>query len=270
MVAHTSTPEELLGIPDVRPFLISAAGFSEKSLAYLNDADQTMAIQELIDHFLVPAGPNYIDEAISRYLLIKGDAVGGTMRNKIGAIGQERLIRAIYSSMRTHGVQCDCIFTNARRWTAVDTTASGAESNIKALHWRNASGDRILVFNAKIPTVDKNVDICLFSGHMSDYAQGRIVRRDDRAIMFGELKGGIDPAGADEHWKTGNTALNRIRDSFAAAGYPDIKTSFIGAAIEHAMAEEIYAQLEDGTLTNAANLTNHNQLTEYCNWLIEL
>ena len=32
--------------------------------------------------------------------------------------------------------------------------------------------------------------------------------------MFGELKGGIDPAGADEHWKTGNSALVRIRKAF--------------------------------------------------------
>ena len=47
-------------------------------------------------------------------------------------------------------------------------------------------------------------------------------------------------------------------------------TSFVGAAIERAMAEEIYAQLEDGTLTNATNLTNNNQLIDYCNWLLEL
>ena len=96
------------------------------------------------------------------------------------------------------------------------------------------------------------------------------MRQDERAIMFGELKGGIDPAGADEHWKTGNTALERIRTKFGAAGYPQIMTSFIGAAIELAMAQEIYAQLESGTLTNAANLTNNNQLIEYCNWLIDL
>jgi type II restriction enzyme len=88
--------------------------------------------------------------------------------------------------------------------------------------------------------------------------------------MFGELKGGIDPAGADEHWKTGNTALNRIRTSFAMAGYPKMMTSFVGAAIERAMAEEIFAQLESEILTNATNLTNNNQLIEYCNWLIEL
>lgn len=88
--------------------------------------------------------------------------------------------------------------------------------------------------------------------------------------MFGEWKGGIDPAGADEHWKTGNSALNRIRTSFSNAGYPHIKTSFIGAVIEHSMAKEIYDQLEDGTLANASNLTNNNQLIAYCNWLIDL
>ncbi len=29
----------------------------------------------------------------------------------------------------------------------------------------------------------------------------------EKTLMLGELKGGIDPAGADEHWKTANTVL---------------------------------------------------------------
>ncbi len=270
MVAHTHSPEELLAIPQVRPFLITAAGLSEKSLAYLDERDQTMAIQELIDKFLKPAGKAYIDEATFRYLLIKGDAVGGTMRNKIGALGQERLIRGIYSSMNVRGLCCHRLLSGSSRWTAVDQNAPEAEKNVKALHWINEKGERLLVFNARIPTVNKNVDLCLFSGAREDYQQGKIVCQDKRAIMFGELKGGIDPAGADEHWKTGNSALNRIRSSFANAGFPSILTSFIGAAIQRSMAVEIFDQLRDGTLANAANLTNHNQLIEYCNWLIEL
>lgn len=270
MAAHTQKAEDLLTIPEVRPFLITAAGLSDKSLSYLNEADQTMAIKELIDNFLKPAGKAYIDEATFRYLLIKGDAVGGTMRNKIGALGQEKLIRAIFSSMNVRGITCDSFLTNSKRWRKLNIADAGAEANVKALHWTNKSRERILIFNAKIPTVNKNVDICLFSGNTDEYDKGKIVYCNDKAIMFGELKGGIDPAGADEHWKTGNSALNRIRTSFREAGYPEMKTSFIGAAIERSMADEIYNQLEEGILSNAANLTNNNQLIEYCNWLIEL
>lgn len=87
--------------------------------------------------------------------------------------------------------------------------------------------------------------------------------------MLGELKGGIDPAGADEHWKTANTALERIRNSYKNTGYT-IMTSFVGAAIEKSMADEIYKQLTDGLMSNAANLTDTNQLVEYCNWLLDI
>ena len=271
MVADTTCPEELLDIPQVRPFLITAAGLSDKSLAYLNEDDQTMAIQELIDKFLKPAGDDYIDEATFRYLLIKGDALGGSMRNKIGELGQERLVRAIFSSMNVRGMGCQKLKKEAVRWETIDLNEAGVERDVKALHWDNGAGPRILLFNMTVPTVGKNIDLCLFSSNLQNGGQPRtLVRNAANAIMFGELKGGIDPAGADEHWKTGNTALNRIRTSFAAAGYPQVKTSFIGAAIEHAMAEEIYNQLQTGVLTNATNLTNNNQLFEYCNWLIEL
>ena len=47
-------------------------------------------------------------------------------------------------------------------------------------------------------------------------------------------------------------------------------TFFIGAAIEKSMAKEIFHQLENRTLTNAANLTNEKQLISICKWLIQL
>ncbi|WP_289299592.1 AvaI/BsoBI family type II restriction endonuclease [Duncaniella muris] len=85
--------------------------------------------------------------------------------------------------------------------------------------------------------------------------------------MFGELKGGIDPAGADEHWKTGNSALARIRSAFRPT---PVCTSFIAAAIEAKMATEIWDQLSDSTLSFAANLTDDGQLTSYCAWTLSL
>lgn len=270
MVAHTTGPDDFLSIPQIRPFMLTAAGLSEKSLQHLNEEDCTVVIKELIDKFLKPAGNAYIDEAIYRYLLTKGDAVGGTMRNRIGAMGQEKLVRCILSCMNVRGIFYDWC-DGGRIWYKKPTDDFGIEKNIKALHWKNASDEeRILGFNMTISTVKKNVDICLFAADMVNYNQGKIAKfKPELAIMLGELKGGIDPAGADEHWKTANTALDRIRMSYANIGR-SVLTSFVGAAIEKAMAIEIYEQLLNGTMTNAANLTDTNQLVEYCNWLLDL
>lgn len=96
-----------------------------------------------------------------------------------------------------------------------------------------------------------------------------IISSPDNYIVLGELKGGFDPAGADEHWKTANSALERVRKSFADHQMKP-GTFFIGAAIEHAMAKEIYSQLSKNILSNAANLTNDFQLISICEWLVGL
>lgn len=270
MVSDVKSPDDLLKISEIRPFLLSAAGLSDKSLKYLNENDRTEAINELIDKFLKPAGKDFIDEVIFRYLLIKGDTVGGTMRNRIGAIGKEKLIRCILSNLSVRGITYDwCIGSPLYRWQKKTQNDAGIEQSIKALHWKNSNGERILTFDMTIPLVGKNIDICLFNSNVAGYDKGKIKNHPDKGLMFGELKSGIDPAGADEHWKTGNTALQRIRKSFRDANYT-IQTSFVGAAIEKSMARERYEQLVDGTLSNAANLHDVNQLNEYCNWVVSI
>lgn len=102
-----------------------------------------------------------------------------------------------------------------------------------------------------------------------DEAKAATYKIPERFIAFGELKGGIDPAGADEHWKTAQTALTRIKLAFANENLsPDL--FFIGAIITDSMAQEIWDQLEDGTLKNAANLTKPDQVASLSNWLVEL
>ncbi|MFH1893464.1 MAG: AvaI/BsoBI family type II restriction endonuclease [Candidatus Zixiibacteriota bacterium] len=90
----------------------------------------------------------------------------------------------------------------------------------------------------------------------------------DKYLACGELKGGIDPAGADEHWKTANSALGRIRQHFSGADRPAL--FFVGAAIETAMAEEIFAQISDGQLTCAANFTVPQQVLDLASFLVTL
>ncbi len=96
-----------------------------------------------------------------------------------------------------------------------------------------------------------------------------IISTPSAYIALGELKGGIDPAGADEHWKTASTALNRIQKAFAKQKLKP-HTFFIGAAIEAKMALEIWEMLERGTLENAANLTDETQIASISSWLCKL
>jgi type II restriction enzyme len=117
------------------------------------------------------------------------------------------------------------------------------------------------------------VDLCLFACSPDEIIFGgkknSAHHNPGKYLALGELKGGIDPAGADEHWKTANSALNRIRTAFSKENcHP--KTFFIGAAVENAMAKEIYQQLNDGTVSNGANLTNEEQVVSLCDWLIKL
>ena len=131
MAQGTTGPDDFLNMPNIRPFLLTASGLSDKSMNYLDDNDQTSAIQELIEKFLKPAGENYIDEIIYRYLLIKGDAVGGTMRNRIGAIGQEKLIRTIISCMNVQGMQYNWLDNDSNKWYVCGDDDEGIEKRIK-------------------------------------------------------------------------------------------------------------------------------------------
>jgi type II restriction enzyme len=124
-----------------------------------------------------------------------------------------------------------------------------------------------------VPLIKKNVDLCLFNCAPDDIIFGSHTKSchctPKKYVALGELKGGIDPAGADEHWKTANSALERIRVAFRKRKHHP-STFFIGAAIEKAMAQEIFGQLQNGVLSNAANLTNDEQLVSLCKWLVEL
>lgn len=148
------------------------------------------------------------------------------------------------------------------------------EFSLRGLSWESDRGRRTLIYNLNIPLVRSNVDLCLFNLApealpANKSSKIKPVEVEPYTIALGELKGGIDPAGADEHWKTAQAALNRIRQAFADAGHSPL-TFFVGAAIERRMAGEIWEQLESGMLSNAANLNEENQVASISRWLCSL
>ena len=234
----------------------------------MKENDKSEAITNLIKNFLEPAGEKFVEELVFRFLLTRGDALGGSMRNIGGVLAQQKLTRAIISALTTAGIRYRWQHSKTRQWADMTDDDSEIEFSLRGLSWESEGKPRTLIYNLTVPLVKNNVDMCLFNLG-PDKLQDTRYESAESYIALGELKGGIDPAGADEHWKTARAALDRIRAAFAGKShYPYL--FFIGAAIEKRMANEIWDQLEQGLLTNAANLNDPNQIASVSRWLCML
>lgn len=264
-------PQALLELESITASLLAAAGISEKAAKHLTASDRVEAIQGLIEYFLEPAGEDFVEELVYRFLLTKGDSLGGRMRNLAGTLGERKFTRALISTLSIMGKTYSWLDAKTKIWIPRSHDDADIELHLKGLHWENNHQPRTLLYNLTIPVVNKNVDLCLLHAHPEEMQFGNhhasVHHQPEKYLALGELKGGIDPAGADEHWKTGNSALERIRKAFAKQHLAPA-TFFIGAAIEKSMAQEIFQQLQHGILTNAANLTDEAQLIAICQWLV--
>jgi len=263
-------PKDLLKIKDIKPGLLTASGLSDKALKYLLESDKTNAIKGLIEEFLEPAGDQFIDELVFRYLLIKGDALGGKARNLAGSIGERKFLRTLISIFNIGGIDYIWKDKDSKKWLDRPEIDSDIEKRIKAIHWSNKKGKRTLIMNTNVPLVKKNIDVSVLNAGPSQFTKGKnsVIYNPKSYVLLGEIKGGIDPAGADEHWKTANTALIRIRKSFSSKKLTP-KTFFVGAAIEASMATEIFDQLKSNEMNKAGNLTLDEQVIEICNWIVK-
>jgi len=271
--SKAETATQLIDIPDIQPALLTAAGVSNKASAHLQLRDKTQAIQKLIEDFLEPAGANFVEELVFRFLLVRGDTLGGSMRNIGGVLAQRKLTRAVISTLRIAGKSYQWLHSANNTWVQMADDDSDIELSLRGLSWQKDNENRTLIYNLTVPLVKNNVDLCLLNCSAAQLANKKL-SKDIYAspasyVALGELKGGIDPAGADEHWKTARTALNRIRKAFSDSGFKP-HTFFIGAAIEKKMAGEIWNELESGLLENAANLTDDHQIASVSQWLCSL
>ncbi|MEZ9245927.1 AvaI/BsoBI family type II restriction endonuclease [Vibrio lentus] len=266
-------PLDLVNEEDISKSMCEAAGLSTKAQSYLHKGDSKEIITNFTKEFLVTAENNYVDELINRYLLTQGDALGGRMRNIVGGLAGEKLTQNIISALMVRCYAFEYFDKSTKLWVDGDSFNVDQSNQVKAIRWGNNGKNRLLYYDLTVPIVKKNIDIVLFNTFDVDNKNTKLFRAfisdPNKYLALGELKGGIDPAGADEHWKTGNTALTRIRDAFGERE-TKVNTLFIGAAIESAMAREIYEQCNENVLSNCANLTKQNQLSEICDWLVTL
>lgn len=252
-------PQELLGIQDIRDDLVTAAGFSDKATNYFSPSELEEALLKVLQEIEQKTGSDWRTEIVFRFLLTRGDTLGGVMRNIMGAEAKVKLTESILSALRDKGITPAVICSKAD------------SEKIQQVSWPG----RVLLFDKKPKIIGKNVDAILLRQtseptllNLGNYPPITVSMNDkDNYLACGEVKGGIDPAGADEHWKTAYGALDRIREKLK--GKPPA-LFFVGAAIENSMAEEIFSQLQSGLLSHAANLNLPQQLSDLASWLISL
>lgn len=261
-------PADLLKIPEIQSGLVTAAGVSDKAANHLQDADKRKAVLGLIENFLEPAGANFVEELVFRFLLTRGDTLGGSMRNAGGFMAQCKLTRSIIAHLKLAGKSYRWLHDESKAWADMPEDDADIELHLRGLSWKTNGESRTLIYNLTVPLLRNNVDLSLFSCTAESVGK-QTYKNPSAYIALGELKGGVDPAGADEHWKTARTAIDRIQKAFAKRKRKP-HTFFIGAAIEVRMAKEIWTMLKRGHLENAANLTDDQQIDSLTRWFCSL
>jgi type II restriction enzyme len=269
-IGAIESPGELLNAPDIKNGLIAAAGLSDKAAGHLGEDGCTMAIKEFIEKFLAPAGDKFKEELVFRFLLTKGDSLGGKMRNIVGALAQRKLCLSIISSLRLSNIDFNVFDDITNQWIFSKEIDDDTEiEDSKGISWKTAKNkNRTLYFNITVPVVGNNIDMILLNTPHTENIKAAISQCEN-FVALGELKGGIDPAGADEHWKTAKTALDRIKDAFNKNDFSPY-LFFVGAAIEGKMAIEIFNNIKSDYIHNAANLTKPEHITAISDWLVHL
>lgn len=251
LLQQAASIEQLVSVPDIQKQLVAAAGISDKARKYFTPAGLENTVAEVLKVIADSNPYGWRAEIVYRFLLTRGDTLGGSMRNYIGALGGAQLADAIVAALSGTGI------------TPIVVMASRNPVKVVSLEWPG----RLLVFDKKPKFIDKNIDAILLDKDKMTSAGTVSLEQPGAYVACGELKGGIDPGGADEHWKTAGTAFTRLR---AVLHSETPHLFFVAAAIEMAMAVEIYKQLQDGRLEYAANLTVPHQVADLADWLVSL
>lgn len=239
------TVDQLLKLKNFRKEILASVGFSDKAVSHFSDEELYDSLKTVLKKLFVGNISMVREKLVFRYLLTKGDTLGGSMRNFVGTSAGIKLTQNIISALKKKKISPKIIKKKSGK--------------ISSISWAN----RYLVFDYKLKAIQKNVDVVLVDTSKSPVSEALLDLSN--FIAFGELKGGIDPAGADEHWKTARSALGRIRKKFANSFI-----FFVGAAIEVDMAKEIFDELKSNELSFAANLGSEKQIMDLVNWLVGL
>ena len=78
---------DLMKDDELKPVLLATAGVSDKAARHMLSNDRDEVITRFVSNVLEPTGKNFVEELVYRFLLTRGDTLGGSMRNMGGLLG---------------------------------------------------------------------------------------------------------------------------------------------------------------------------------------
>lgn len=250
-LSKAKDPNEAVNNQEIRSELVASVGFSQKASNYFTAPELRTALFQSIQTVQSLAGEDWRESLVYRFLLTKGDSIGGRLRNEIGESARVKFIQTVITKLESKGI------------SPKQTSSPSNSLKIQKLDWPN----RILLFDKRSKLIGKSIDVILLRSTKKNMSDSERLLRPNDYLACGEIKGGIDPAGADEHWKTTKGSLDTIRKQIPRK---TLKLFFVGAAIEKSMADEIISQFKTGELAHAANLTDSGKVSDLAEWLVSL
>ncbi|MCX6029919.1 MAG: hypothetical protein NT169_11545 [Chloroflexi bacterium] len=202
-----------------------------------------------------------------------GDSLGGVSRNEVGRIALAQVIRLLALHLHRKWQLADIAYRVKGRIMPDDEDAEeqidpgedqvlavtpdmDLEGVLNRLESQRVKYRELTMRNGNRLLLDRQLEWQSSDG--KTYRVGpdlHALSSQADMLWAGELKGGADPAGSDEHWKTATQALGRILDACEKTGRPQPDLSFIATIIVERVAREAQAWIDQGKLTSVYNLT---------------
>jgi len=200
-----------------------------------------------------------------------GDSLGGTSRNEIGRVALMRVVNPLVRHLHIQGRLSSILYSlkglvvpddddddsgavkrkriNVGPETDIDELVKQFETYRILYHELETSNGSRLLLNRQLKWQDNTGETHKIGPDLYSHVG------DIDMLWAGEVKGGADPAGSDEHWKTATEALGRILRAAEATGRQTPMLSFIATILVERVAKDAQAWIEQGKLTSAYNLT---------------
>lgn len=214
-----------------------------------------------------------------------GDSLGGTSRNEVGRVAMARVIGPIIRHLYQRGYLLQFTYStkgrlnveeeeegeetstsNKKRSVLIPQDITDIDQQLEHLLAERVLYHQIMTTNGSVLHINRQVSWQKSDGAVRKLGPDLHSQVGEVDMLWAaELKGGADPAGSDEHWKTATKALDRILDAAQETGRPRPMLSFIATILVERVALEAQEWIDLGKLTSVYNLTQMQTRPEEMN-----